>query len=269
MRVAASRPPCFAPPTYILDPATTAPCWCLAAGGFASGPPSWSRFGLAHRPGARSRRPAGRSARDHPAAARCRRFVGLRGTPSSFRARGWEGCVSSATPGVGAPSPSSSSSSSRRASNPGRGAKAILVARVRVFAPRVPPPPRHLLVQQLDVQSHGLERVHLAQVGPRLVLGALLGAHLPPAAAGGTRPVASLRVERVQQELGLIAERGPIREHLRGPDGGVELVGVGHRRHDSRVTPRAAAAPRAPLKRTRRRSGTTVACLHVASAKRR
>ena len=133
---------------------------------------------------------------------------------------------------------------SRRASHLGRGAKAILVARVRVLAPRVPPPPRHLLVQQLDVQSHGLERVHLAQVGPRLVLGALLGAHLPPAAAGGARPVASLRVERVQQELGLIAERVPIRAHLRGPDGGVELVGVGHRRHDSRVTPRAPRAAR-------------------------
>mmetsp|Transcript_8959 Transcript_8959/g.36621 ORF Transcript_8959/g.36621 Transcript_8959/m.36621 type:complete len:212 (-) Transcript_8959:45-680(-) len=94
---------------YILEPATTAPCWCLAAGGFASGPPSWSRFGLAHRPGARSRRPAGRSARTTPPLPRCRRSVGLRGTPSSFRACGREGRVSSSTPGVvGAPSPSSS-----------------------------------------------------------------------------------------------------------------------------------------------------------------
>ena len=85
------RPPCLAPPTtYILDPATTAPCWCLAAGGSCfevasvEGPPGF-RLGRAHRPGARSFKPAGRSLRTTPPLPRCRLSAALRGMCSSVR----------------------------------------------------------------------------------------------------------------------------------------------------------------------------------------
>ena len=86
-----SLPPCLAPPTtYILDPATTAPCWCLAAGGSCFDVASVElgpgfRLGRAHRPGARSFKPAGRSLRTTPPLPRCRLSAALRGMCSSVR----------------------------------------------------------------------------------------------------------------------------------------------------------------------------------------